>query len=176
MDENKTNIAKAVIAGGCFWCLEHSMRELDGVVDVKCGYTAGHTENPSYRQVTTGTTGHAEALEVSYDPSKLSYADILQKFFTSHNPTQLNRQGVDIGTQYRSAIFYATEDERDIAQKIIRELDASGTFKTPIVTAVEPISPFWLAEEYHQQYYDKYEKETGQTHIRLQLKRKGKLK
>lgn len=166
---------EATFAGGCFWCVESEFRSLDGVLFTRAGYEGGTKDNPAYRDVTTGETGYAEVVEVTYDPDIVSYDDLVRFFLTrAHDPTQLNRQGVDVGTQYRSAIFYKTAEQKTIAEKIIAELTAQKHFKKPIVTTVAPSSTFWEAEDYHQQYYEKYEEQNGQPHIRVLLKKSKK--
>jgi methionine-S-sulfoxide reductase len=143
---------EAVFAGGCFWCTEAAFDQLQGVADVTSGYTGGSASTANYEAVCTGETGHAEAIRVLYDPAKISYEQLLEVFFDAHDPTQLNRQGNDIGTQYRSAIFYANEQQRQVAAAKIQELDAAGTFASPIVTTLEPLTAFYPAEAYHQNY------------------------
>lgn len=167
----------ALLGGGCFWCLESEFRALDGVLYTRVGYIGGDLKDPSYQDITTGKTGHAEAVEITYDPAKISYSNLLIFFLTkAHDPTQLNRQGVDIGTQYRSAIFYETDEQKEIAETVLDDLAAQKAFKNPIVTTLEPATTFWEGEDYHQQYYEKYEQKTGQKHIRViqKEKRKGK--
>lgn len=165
-----------LVAGGCFWCLESEFRGQEGVLFTRSGYTGGSLENPSYEDITTGKTGHAETVEVTYDPVKTSYKTLIDFFLSkAHNPTQLNRQGVDVGPQYRSAIFPATPQEKAIAETLIREVGARKAWKDPIVTAIEPFGTFWPAEDYHQQYYEKYRAETGKDHLRVVLKKAGKL-
>lgn len=144
---------KATLAGGCFWCLEAVFDELKGVVSVESGYAGGHVENPSYRAVCTGTTGHAEVVQVTFDPAMLSFADLLRVFFTIHDPTTMNRQGGDVGTQYRSAIFHHDEDQKRVAEEVIREIQAAKVWDDPIVTEVAPFDRFYMAEDYHQEYY-----------------------
>lgn len=164
----------AIFAGGCFWCLESEFRALDGVLYTMSGYTGGDTENPTYKDITTGKTGHAEAVEVTYDPTLITYSDLTEFFLTKgHDPTQLNRQGVDVGTQYRSGIFYLNDAQKKIAQGMIKDVDARGIYKKKIVTEVTSASAFYVAEEYHQQYYEKYEEKNGVPHLRVLLK-KGK--
>ncbi len=141
------------MAGGCFWCLEAAFLELKGVERVESGYAGGHLPDPTYEQVCTGTTGHAEVVRVTFDPSVIAYRDVLQVFFTVHDPTTLNRQGADAGTQYRSAIFYATPEQRATAESVIGEVAASGVRKGKIVTEVAPLAVFYPAEEYHRDYY-----------------------
>jgi len=143
------------LAGGCFWCIEAAFEELDGVLSATSGYAGGHVEDPSYEAVCSGDTGHAEVVQVEYDPGKLAYEDLLQVFFTIHDPTQLNRQGPDVGTQYRSAVFYHDDEQREIAERFVAELEAEGAFDDEIVTVIEPLERFWEAEEYHQNYYEK---------------------
>lgn len=145
----------ATVAGGCFWCLEAVFRMVDGVVKAESGYTGGTVANPTYEQVSTGRTGHAESVRITFDPAKISYKEILEMFFSAHDPTTLNRQGADVGTQYRSAIFYHDEKQRVIAEGVIKELNESGKWKDPIVTQVVPAGPFYPAEEYHERYYER---------------------
>lgn len=142
---------KAVLAGGCFWGLEELMRSQPGVIDTECGYCGGQVENPTYRN----HEGHAEALEITYDESKTSFRNLLNFFFQIHNPTTMNRQGNDIGSSYRSAIFYANEDEKREAEDFIRLVDASKRWPKPVVTTLEPLRKFWPAEDYHQDYLQK---------------------
>ncbi len=144
----------ATLAGGCFWCIEAVFQLLDGVDLVESGYCNGSVPNPTYKQVCTGTTGHAEACRITFNPSVVSYADILQVFFASHDPTTLNRQGNDVGTQYRSAIFYHSEEQRKTALEYIAQLAESKTWADPIVTEVAPAAEFYKAEDYHQNYYN----------------------
>ena len=143
----------ATLAGGCFWCLEAVFDELNGVVSVESGYSGGHVDNPSYKAVCTGMTGHAEVVQVTFDPSMLSFRDLLTVFFTIHDPTTLNRQGVDVGTQYRSAIFYHDDSQRADAEAVIRELTESRLWPNPIVTEVAKFEKFYMAEDYHQEYF-----------------------
>jgi peptide-methionine (S)-S-oxide reductase len=150
---NEKDSTVAVFAGGCFWCIEAVFDELRGVRSVVSGYTGGKTKNPSYEQVCSGGTGHAEAVRIEYDPEEISFRDLMTVFFATHDPTTLNRQGNDVGTQYRSAIFYAGEEQKQQAAAFIKELDEAKTFKSPIVTALEPLSDFYPAEEYHQKYF-----------------------
>ncbi|WP_024302452.1 peptide-methionine (S)-S-oxide reductase MsrA [Pseudogulbenkiania sp. MAI-1] len=145
---------KATLAGGCFWCLESAFNRLEGVQSAISGYTGGHTPDPSYREVCDGTTGHAEAVEVTFDPTVLSYRDLLTVFFALHDPTTPNRQGHDVGTQYRSAIFFHNEAQRQEAATFIAELENQGVFDAPIVTQLAPAGTFYPAEDYHQGYYD----------------------
>jgi len=143
----------ATFGAGCFWCVEAVFKRLKGVEKVISGYTGGHAESPSYKQVCTGTTGHAEAVQITYDPAVISYADLLEVFWHIHDPTTLNRQGADVGTQYRSAIFYHTEEQKAAAEKSKREADASRSWKDPIVTEIVPFTRFYEAEGYHQDYF-----------------------
>lgn len=175
--EKPANLPKATLAGGCFWCLESEFRGLQGVVYTVVGYTGGHIDNPGYDEVTTGKTGHAEAVEIYFDPAKTSYRELVEHFLTrAHDPTQLNKQWVDEGPQYRSAIFTHDEEQKKIAEDLIAELTAAKRYKDPIVTTINPAATFWVAEEYHQQYYEKYEAENGQPHIRIWLKQQNKKK
>jgi peptide-methionine (S)-S-oxide reductase len=146
---------QATFAMGCFWGVEVTFRNTPGVKDAVVGYTGGTTENPSYQEVCTGRTGHAEAVLVTYDPAKVSYEDLLKVFWTTHNPTTLNRQGPDVGTQYRSAIFYHDDDQKRLAEESKAALDAAGHFPQPIVTEIVPAAPFYAAEDYHQRYLEK---------------------
>ena len=147
------NLETATLAGGCFWCIEPVFDDLRGVEDVVSGYAGGHTDNPTYRQVCEGDTGHAEVIQVKFDPSQISFKEILQVFFSVHDPTTLNRQGNDVGTQYRSAIFYHDDDQKRVAEETIREVEAEGIWDDPIVTEVVPLGKFWPAEHYHQEYF-----------------------
>ena len=176
MTEKPTGYPSAVLAGGCFWCTESEFRALDGILFSRAGYTGGETDNPTYKDITTGKTGHAEVIEVTFDPDIISYEKIVEFFLTqAHDPTQLNRQGVDKGTQYRSAIFPADEDQEAIARAVIERLQEEK-FNGKIVTTIEPLGTFWEAEEYHQQYYEKYQAQTGKDHIRVVIKKANKLK
>lgn len=152
MDQNHV-MKKATFAGGCFWCTEAVFRQLDGVASVKSGYIGGKTENPTYKEVCEGTTGHAEAVEIEYDPAKIDYGTLLQIFFDTHDPTTLNRQGNDVGTQYRSEIFYHDLDQRDQAQEKITDLNMANPYGGRVVTHLSPASIFYPAEEYHDDYY-----------------------
>jgi len=146
---------KATFGAGCFWGVEMSFRRLDGVTDTAVGYAGGHTENPTYRDVCSHTTGHVEVVEVDFDPTVIGYDELLDAFFAMHDPTQVNRQGPDIGDQYRSVIFFHSDEQRRTAEAKKAELDASGRFPRPIATAIEPAPTFWRAEEYHQRYIEK---------------------
>lgn len=143
----------ATLAGGCFWCLDTVFRDLKGVEKVESGYAGGKTKNPSYREVCSGTTGHAEVVQVTFDPTVISFRDLLGVFFTIHDPTTLNRQGADIGTQYRSAVFYDSDDQRKTAEQAIAELTAAHVWDDPIVTEVAPLTAYYPAEAYHQNYF-----------------------
>ena len=145
----------ATLAGGCFWCLEAVFDQLKGVEKVESGYAGGTRANPSYEQVCTGATGHAEVVQVTFDPSVISYQDLLGVFFTIHDPTTLDRQGPDAGTQYRSGIFYHSPEQQATAERTIKELEAEHTFDDPIVTRVEPLKAFYPAEEYHRDYFER---------------------
>jgi peptide-methionine (S)-S-oxide reductase len=145
----------ASFAAGCFWGVEARFRQTPGVIDAVSGYMGGHAANPTYKQVCTGDTGHAETVQVTFDDQQVSYRDLLDVFFDMHNPTTLNRQGPDFGSQYRSAIFWHSEDQKDAAQEKIREVDASGAWPNPVVTQVAEAGEFWRAEEYHQRYFEK---------------------
>jgi peptide-methionine (S)-S-oxide reductase len=146
---------KATFGAGCFWGVELAFRQIPGVVDAAVGYEGGHTERPTYKDVCTDTTGHAEVVEVEFDPSKVGYEDLLRVFWENHDPTQLNRQGPDFGKQYRSVIFFHSPEQEAIARKSKADLEKSGRFKKPIATVIEPAQTFWRAEEYHQQYLEK---------------------
>lgn len=147
------NESIATLAGGCFWCLEAVFERVAGVDRVESGYTGGHVVNPTYQQVGTGATGHAEAVQVVFDPAVITFREILEIFFAMHDPTTLNRQGADVGPQYRSAIFYHDERQRTTSEAVIQELDAEEVWKNPIVTEVTPFTAFYRAEDYHQEYY-----------------------
>jgi len=144
---------QATLAGGCFWCLEAVFQEFRGVESVASGYTGGETANPTYEQVCSGATGHAEAVQITYDPEVISFRDLLEVFFVIHDPTTLNRQGADVGTQYRSAIFYHTAAQREAAQSVIAELEQAQLWDDPIVTELAELGTFYPAEEYHADYY-----------------------
>ncbi|MBN1582182.1 MAG: peptide-methionine (S)-S-oxide reductase MsrA [Anaerolineae bacterium] len=143
----------ATLGGGCFWCLEAVFDELEGVLHVESGYSGGTVANPTYRQVCAGTTGHAEVVQITFDRSRISFREILQVFFDIHDPTTLNRQGADVGTQYRSAIFYHSDEQKAIAEDMIAELNDKSNWQNPIVTEVTPFTTFYEAEAYHQTYY-----------------------
>ncbi len=143
----------ATLGAGCFWCVEAVFAELNGVERVESGYAGGQNANPTYREVCSGTTGHAEVIQVTFDPQKISFREILEIFFSVHDPTTLNRQGADVGTQYRSVIFYHTEEHKAVAEELIKELDQAKTWNAPVVTEVAPFDKFYKAEDYHQEYF-----------------------
>ena len=149
------NLQQATLGGGCFWCLEAVYHEMRGVTEAISGYAGGHVPNPSYEQVCSKTTGHAEVVQVTFDADEVSFADLLDVFFTIHDPTQLNRQGNDVGTQYRSAIFYHDAEQKRIAEEKIAELEAEGLYDRPFVTEITPLETFYPAEDYHQEYFKK---------------------
>lgn len=151
MEENQREVA--TLAGGCFWCLEAVFDDLRGVESVESGYAGGNVPNPTYRQVCSGTTGHAEVVRVTFDPRVVSFREVLEAFFTIHDPTTLNRQGADVGTQYRSAIFYHSPAQKETAEQTIAELNAEQIWDAPIVTEVVPVEEFYVAEDYHQEYF-----------------------
>jgi peptide-methionine (S)-S-oxide reductase len=146
-------VETATLAGGCFWCLDGAYRDLRGVISVESGYAGGQTADPTYEQVCTGTTGHAEVVRITYDPDEIPYRVLLEVFFSIHDPTTLNRQGADVGTQYRSAIFYHDEAQQEEAAAIIAELEAESVFADPIVTEVTALDTYYPGEAYHQDYY-----------------------
>ncbi|MBK6976653.1 MAG: peptide-methionine (S)-S-oxide reductase MsrA [Cytophagaceae bacterium] len=152
--ENKAGTTTATLAAGCFWCVEAVYQQLNGVETVESGYSGGTVKDPSYEQVCTGNTGHAEVIQITYDTTKTSFTEILEVFFKTHDPTTLNRQGADVGTQYRSAIFYHNPEQKEIAEKIIKDLDAAGAYDSKIVTKLEPFEVFYKAEDYHQDYFN----------------------
>lgn len=158
---------KLTVAGGCFWCLEPLYEELKGVTKVESAYVGGAKKNPTYEQVCGGATGHAEAVTIFFDPAVISKADLLRLFFVTHDPTTLNRQGVDSGTQYRSAIFFHDAEEKELAEKIKAEIEAKKVWKDRIVTTIEPFLNYTRAEEYHQDYYAKFEKATPMQQMRM---------
>lgn len=171
LEDKPQGFPVAYLAGGCFWCVEYSLRQLEGVLYTQVGYMGGARQNPNYDQVSTGVSGHAEIVAVTYDPSLLDYQHLLRAFLTdAHDPTQLDRQGVDIGTQYRSEIFTNNEQEAAIAKQTIADLESEAYYKQPIVTKISPAQIFWEGETYHQRYYEKYEAKTGSEHIRVQVK------
>lgn len=146
---------KATFAAGCFWGVESAFRTVEGVVDTQVGYVGGKTDDPTYKEVCNGDTGHAEALETTFDPEVISFQKLVELFWRVHDPTQVNRQGPDIGTQYRSAIFYHSPEQKETAEKSKAKLDASGKWRRPVATQIVPAAPFWRAEEYHQRYFEK---------------------
>jgi methionine-S-sulfoxide reductase len=152
--DNK-EIEKAVFAGGCFWCMQNPYDELKGVVSTAVSYTGGHKDNPTYEEVCAGNTGHAEAIEILYDPSQISYAELLNVFWRNIDPTTLNKQFADVGTQYKTAIFYHSEEQKQSAESSKEEMERSGIYDDPIVTEITPASTFYKGEEYHQKYYEK---------------------
>lgn len=153
MNNKKTE--KATFAGGCFWCMQHPYDELKGVVSTAVGYTGGHKDNPTYEEVCAGDTGHAEAIEVLYDPTQITYAELLNVFWRNIDPTTLNRQFADAGTQYRTAVFFHSEEQKQLAELSKEEMERSGIYDDPIVTEITPASTFYRAEDYHQKYYEK---------------------
>lgn len=156
MSENKTNYETATFANGCFWCSEAVFKRLKGIVSVLPGYSGGQVKNPSYEQVCSGRTGHAESIQIEFDPKVINFEKILDIFWRTHDPTTLNRQGNDVGTQYRSAIFYRDLKQKEIAEKSKRALENEGIYKDPIVTEITPFSGFYVAEDYHKNYYDEH--------------------
>jgi len=152
MSEKRTEVA--TIAGGCFWCTEAVMQKLRGVEKVVPGYTGGHVPNPTYNDVCTGMTGHAEAIEVHFDPGVISYEQLLEVFFALHDPTTLNRQDADVGTQYRSAVYYHDEAQKETVERVIAAVNASGMYANPVVTEVAPAGEFYVAEDYHHNFYE----------------------
>lgn len=153
--QETNNMAKATFGAGCFWGVEAAFRQIEGVKATAVGYAGGHTENPTYREVCSDKTGHAEVVEVEYDPTQIAYEQLLKVFWESHDPTQRNRQGPDIGSQYRSVIFFHTPEQEATAFQSKEELEKSGRYNRPIATSIEPAQPFWKAEDYHQQYLEK---------------------
>jgi len=149
------NLEKATLGGGCFWCTEAVYEELKGVTDIKPGYSGGNVKNPAYREVTTGRTGHAEVIQLTYDPEVISFSEILEVFFMTHDPTTLNRQGNDVGTQYRSAIFYHNEKQKEVAEKVIELFEKENVYDDPIVTEVTEFDKFYVAEDYHFDYFER---------------------
>lgn len=151
---NSSNLEEATFGAGCFWCVEAIFEEVNGVKSVVAGYAGGEINNPTYKQVSSGTTGHAEVTRVTFDPSVVSYEQLLEVFWHTHNPTTKNRQGADVGPQYRSVIFYHNEEQKEIAEQSLAKTDSSDLWKDPIVTKIEPISNYSKAENYHQNYYE----------------------
>ncbi|WP_437395552.1 peptide-methionine (S)-S-oxide reductase MsrA [Flagellimonas lutimaris] len=154
--QNNLKLETAIFAGGCFWCTEAVFQRLNGVEEVVSGYTGGNIKNPAYREICTGRTGHAEAIKITFDASQVSYAELLEVFFATHDPTTLNRQGNDVGTQYRSEIFYTTPEQKKLAEDIIQLLEQEKVFDSSIVTAISQEKPFYLAEEEHHDYYNEH--------------------
>lgn len=154
-NEDAGNLQTATLGGGCFWCLDPIFERLQGVHEVTVGYAGGEVRDPTYRQVCSGTTGHAEVVRVTYDPAAITFREILEVFFAFHDPTTLNRQGADVGTQYRSIILYESEEQRRTAEGVIADLNAQGLWEGPIVTEVTPLAAFYPAEDYHQRYFEK---------------------
>jgi peptide-methionine (S)-S-oxide reductase len=146
---------KATLGGGCFWCTEAVFKEVKGVVEVQPGYSGGHVKNPAYREVTTGRTGHAEVIQITFDPVVVSFEKLLEYFFATHDPTTLNRQGADVGTQYRSAIFYHSPEQKLAAEKVILQLENERLYDRPVVTEVTPFTAFYPAEDYHKDYFER---------------------
>ncbi|TKC07368.1 peptide-methionine (S)-S-oxide reductase MsrA [Pedobacter frigoris] len=153
-DAQSKKLEKATFGMGCFWCSEALFERLDGVTKVRSGYEGGHVDNPSYEDVCTGTTGHAEVIEVTYDPSKIKYEELLEVFWKSHDPTTLNRQGADVGTQYRSVVFYNTDQQKQLAEAYKKELNDTRAFDKPVVTQIDKSSTFYVADNYHQDYFN----------------------
>jgi peptide-methionine (S)-S-oxide reductase len=151
----KQKLEKATFGNGCFWCSEAVFQRLTGVTTVRSGYEGGDVVNPSYDDVCTGTTGHAEVIELTYDPAKISYQELLEVFWKTHDPTTLNRQGADVGPQYRSVVFYHNDAQKALAEKYKKELNAKNAFGKPVVTAISKAAPFYVAENYHQDYYNR---------------------
>jgi peptide-methionine (S)-S-oxide reductase len=147
---------RATLAGGCFWCIEAAMLELDGVESAVSGYTGGDTADPTYEAVCSGTSGHAEAVQVTYDPDVVAYEDLLEVFFSIHDPTTVDREGPDVGSQYRSAVYYHDDDQRETVERFVERLEREGVYDDPIVTEVEPLGTFWEAEQRHQNYFEKH--------------------
>jgi peptide-methionine (S)-S-oxide reductase len=154
--EQKNSVEVATLGGGCFWCIEAAFQEIRGVINVESGYAGGTTASPTYEQVCTGNTGHAEVVQVTFDPNIISFKDILEVFFTAHDPTTLNIQGADVGTQYRSIIFYHNERQKKIAEQTIQKFDAAKVWDDSIVTTVEPLKKFYKAEDYHRKYFERH--------------------
>jgi peptide-methionine (S)-S-oxide reductase len=153
---HEVQLEVATLAGGCFWCIEGVFREVNGVENVFSGYTGGTTANPTYDEVCTGKTGHAEAVQVNFNPSKISYREILEIFFSVHDPTTLNRQGADLGTQYRSAIFHHNEQQKRVAEELVTELNKADLWDNPVVTQIVPLDTFYPAEDYHKEYFSRH--------------------
>lgn len=150
----KTDMETATFGAGCFWCVEAIFQQVEGVIKVESGYSGGNIKNPAYREVCTGRTGHAEAVQITYDPNKITFPELLEVFWKTHDPTTLNRQGADVGTQYRSVIFYHNEEQKRLAEEYKKKVDASGAYDKPLVTEISPYVNFYKAEDYHQDYYN----------------------
>jgi len=148
-------LKKATLGGGCFWCTEAVYRELKGVVDVVPGFSGGNIKNPAYREVCTGRTGHAEVVQITYDPEVISFKEILEVFFMTHDPTTLNRQGNDVGTQYRSAVFYHDREQKETAEEVVSNFEKEKVFENPVVTEITPFEVFYKAEDYHKNYFER---------------------
>ena len=155
MAEGGANLETATLGGGCFWCLEAVYNRLRGVRSVVSGYAGGHVNDPTYQQVCSGRTGHAEVVQIEYDPAEVTFRDLLRVFFTIHDPTTVDRQGADVGPQYRSAIFHNSAEQKTAAEEVIHEIDSAGVWDSPIVTEVAPLERFWPAEKYHQEYFER---------------------
>lgn len=153
-NQNNNNLETAIFAGGCFWCTEAVFQRITGVYEIKSGYTGGAIKNPAYREICSGRTGHAEAIEITFDPNQVSYNELLEVFFATHDPTTLNRQGNDVGTQYRSEIFYTTPEQKELAEQFIALLEQEKVFDAPVVTPVTEAQPFYVAEQEHQNFYN----------------------
>lgn len=153
-NQSNSGMDTATFGAGCFWCVEAQFQMLDGVISVSSGFSGGTVKNPAYREVCNGTTGHAEVCQIVYDPKKITYDELLAAFWQSHDPTQLNRQGNDVGTQYRSVIYYHSEEQKTLAESYKKQLNASGAWTKPIVTEISPIGPFYKADDYHQNYFN----------------------
>jgi peptide-methionine (S)-S-oxide reductase len=166
---NSTTTSTATLGNGCFWCTEAIFQQVKGVVKVTSGYCGGHVKNPSYKEVCTGTTGAAECLQIEFDPSVIGFEELLEVFWQTHDPTTLNRQGGDVGTQYRSVVFFHDETQKDIADRYKTQLDRSGVFANPVVTTLEPFTEFYPAEDYHQDYYNS---NTGQGYCQFVIRPK----
>lgn len=154
MGQSRQRIEQATFGAGCFWCVEAIFERVEGVSMVESGYSGGHLKNPDYKSVTTGSTGHAEVVQLDYDPDLVSFGALLEVFFKTHDPTTLNRQGADVGTQYRSCVIYHNQEQQELARKVIDKLDKAGIWNDPIVTTLEPFSEFYSAERYHQEYFE----------------------
>ncbi|MCF8259309.1 MAG: peptide-methionine (S)-S-oxide reductase MsrA [Melioribacteraceae bacterium] len=154
MTENDIKYELATFGAGCFWCVEAVFERLNGVITVESGYSGGHVVNPTYQEVTTGTTGHAEVTRIKYDPEIINFKELLEVFWKTHDPTTMNKQGADVGTQYRSVIFYHNEEQKNLAEVYKKKLDESGAFNNPIVTEISPLENYYEAEDYHQDYYN----------------------